>query len=76
MDRNPLQRQAAGASAPPRRAAVAYAGAGTEPPIAELLDDPITQTLMASDRVRPEDVGALVEATRRRLLARRSHPTP
>ncbi len=59
-----------------RRAAVAYAGAGTEPPIAELVDDPITQTLMASDRVRPEDLGALVEAVRRRLLARRSQPTP
>jgi len=34
---------------------VAYAGAGTEPPVAELLDDAITQTLIASDRVRPED---------------------
>jgi hypothetical protein len=70
MDRTPSKRRAS------RRAAAAYADAGTEPPVAELLDDPITQTLMASDRVRPEDVGALVEATRRRLLARRSHPTP
>lgn len=69
MDRTPSKRRAS------RRAAAAYADAGTEPPIAELLDDPITQTLMASDRVRPEDVGALVEATRR-LLARRSHLTP
>ena len=39
-------------------------------------DDPITQTLIASDRVRPDDVGTLVEATRRRLLARGSQPTP
>ncbi len=70
MDGAPSKRQVS------RRAAVAYAGAGTEPPIAELLDDPITQALMASDRVRPEDVGALVEAIRRRLLARRSQPIP
>ncbi len=70
MDRTPSRRRASW------RTAVAYAGAGTEPPIAELVDDPITQTLMASDRVRPEDLGALVEAVRRRLLARRSQPTP
>ncbi len=70
MDGTPSKRRAS------RRAAVAYAGAGTEPPVAELLDDPITQALMASDRVRPEGVGALVEAIRRRLLARRSQPTP
>ncbi len=68
MDGTPSKRRAS------RRAAAAYADAGTEPPIAELLDDPITRTLMASDWVRPEDVGALVEAIRRRLLARRSHP--
>ncbi len=68
MDRTPSKRRAS------RRPAVAYAAAGTEPPIAELLDDPITKALMASDRVRPEDVGALVETARRRLLARRSHP--
>ncbi len=70
MDRTPSKRRAS------RRVADAYAGAGTEPQIAELLDDPITQTLIASDRVRPEDVGALVEAARRHLLARRSQPTP
>ena len=70
MDGTPSKRRAS------RRAAVSYAGAGTEPPVAELLDDPITQALMASDRVRPEGVGALVEAIRRRLLARRSQPTP
>ncbi len=70
MDRTPSKRRAS------RRAAGAFAGAGAEPPIAELLDDPITQTLIASDRVRPEEVGALVEAARRRLLARRSQPTP
>ncbi len=69
MDRTRSRRRAS------RRAAVAYTGAGTEPPVAELLDDPIAQTLIASDRVRSEDVGALVEAARRRLLARRSHPT-
>ncbi len=70
MDRTSSRRRAS------RRAADAYAGAGTEPQIAELLDDPITQPLIASDRVRPEDVGALVEAARRRLLARSSQPTP
>ncbi len=70
MDRTRSRRRAS------RRAAVAYAGAGIEPPAAELLDDPITQTLIASDRVRREDVGALLEAARRRVPARRSHPTP
>ncbi len=69
MDRNPSKRR------PPRRAAVAYAGAGAEPPLEELMEDPITKALMTSDRVRPEDVRALVAATRRSLLARHSDAT-
>lgn len=39
-----------------------------EPPLAELLNDPLTRRLMASDGVKPEMLAGLVAEARARLL--------
>jgi hypothetical protein len=38
-----------------------------EPPLGEILDDPIVRLVMARDRLLPDDVKAFVEAAVRRL---------
>lgn len=45
----------------------AYAHAGPEPRLEDLLSDPLVRLLMRADRIDPADV--------RRLLGRRRHPT-
>jgi hypothetical protein len=38
-----------------------------EPPLDEVLDDPIVRLVMARDRLMPDDVKAYVDAAMRRL---------
>jgi hypothetical protein len=45
----------------------AYADGGTEPPLAELLGDPIMHALLESDGLHPDDVLGLIDAVRARL---------
>lgn len=40
----------------------------------DLLQDPITRSVMASDRVEMAELLALLEAARRRLIAGRAQP--
>lgn len=47
--------------------AVPVRGWNGEPPISELLDDPITRLIMARDRLRVEDVSSLMTSMRLRL---------
>jgi hypothetical protein len=44
----------------------AYACAGPEPPLDEMLDDPVVQLIMQADRVPPADVRRLLETAQRR----------
>ncbi len=44
----------------------AYTRAGIEPPLEEVLGDPIVRALMRSDGVAPGEVRRVLEATRRR----------
>jgi hypothetical protein len=44
----------------------AYTRAGVEPPLEEMLGDPIVRALMRSDGVAPGEVRRVLEATRRR----------
>jgi hypothetical protein len=45
----------------------AYARAGTEPPLEEMLSDPVVELIMRADRLQPADVRRLLETTRRQL---------
>ena len=38
-----------------------------EPPLSQLLDDPLTRLLMASDRVNPRELDSLISKVRERL---------
>ena len=51
----------------------AYAVAGIEPPLEELLDDQIARLVMRGDGIGPADVWRSVDAARARL-ARRTPP--
>jgi hypothetical protein len=55
-----------------------WENAGREPPVAELLSDPITQMLMRADAVMVEDVIAAIDGRNRRhgpsRLERRKRP--
>jgi len=73
MKWNPFRRQA---TASPRRPPGAYAGAGVEPALEELMTEPIIGALMARDRVRPDEVRALLAAARQSLVARNSDTNP
>jgi hypothetical protein len=44
----------------------AYARAGPEPPLDEMLDDPVVQLIMQADHVPPADVRRLLESAQRR----------
>jgi hypothetical protein len=46
----------------------AYARAGAEPPLEEMLSDPVVQLIMQADRLEPAEVRRLLEATRRSLV--------
>jgi hypothetical protein len=52
--------------------AQAYATAGIEPPLAELLNDPIAQLVMRRDGIAVADVWRAVEAARGRWADRTS----
>jgi hypothetical protein len=43
-----------------------YASAGAEPPLDEMLDDPVVQLIMQADHVPPADVRRLLGAAERR----------
>ena len=45
-----------------------------EPTLEELLGDPITRLLFTPDRVKEEDMRALVDAVRQKLRAKASGP--
>jgi hypothetical protein len=42
-----------------------YAHAGTEPPLEEVLSDPVVQMIMQADRLEPAEVRRLLAAVRR-----------
>jgi hypothetical protein len=44
----------------------AYARAGPEPPLDEMLDDPLVQLMMQADQVPPADVRRLLATAQRR----------
>ena len=46
-----------------------YIRAGTEPPLAEALRDPIVQLLMRRDGLEPTEMRRAIDAARRRLAA-------
>jgi hypothetical protein len=50
----------------PDAPASAYARAGVEPPLDEMLDDPVVQLIMQADHVPPADVRRLLETARSR----------
>ena len=45
----------------------AYAHAGTEPSLEEMLSDPVVQLIMRADRLQPADVRRMVEHAQRQL---------
>jgi hypothetical protein len=45
-----------------------FSGAGTEPRLAELLVDPVTQLVMRRDRITEREVNAAIAIARRALL--------
>lgn len=47
----------------------AYAHAGAEPELDEVLDDPVVQLIMEADRVRPTDLRQLLGARQGHLAA-------
>ena len=47
-----------------------------EPPLDELLNDPIVRLVMARDGLSAEDVGAYVDIARRRLRERQTSEPP
>lgn len=47
----------------------AYARAGTEPPLDEVLSDPVVQLIMQADHLEPAEVRRLLAAVRRHLAA-------
>ena len=47
-----------------------------EPPLGEVLDDPIVRLIMARDRLLPDEVRAHVEVARRRLQEGRRSTDP
>jgi hypothetical protein len=51
----------------------AYAAAGIEPPLEELLNDRIAQLIMRRDGIALTDVWRAVEAARSRLASRTEH---
>lgn len=55
---------------PPRRSGQPYGTAGTEPPLEELLADPLVHLVLARDGLTVETVRREMLAARRRLLAR------
>lgn len=50
-----------------------YSGAGIEPSLAEVLDDPLVQLLMRRDRLQAAEVRRVIDAARRRLAAARAN---
>ena len=52
-----------------------FSHAGTEPQLAELLVDPVTQLVMRRDRITEREVNAAI-AIARRALPRRDEATP
>lgn len=51
-----------------------WAQAGVEPPLRDLLDDPLTRLVMHRDRLRPADVEAAMRCARERLGSRAERP--
>jgi hypothetical protein len=49
----------------PEVAESVYAHAGTEPPLEELLSDPVVQLIMQADHLEPAEVRRLLAAVRR-----------
>jgi hypothetical protein len=49
----------------PEVAESAYAHAGAEPPLEEVLSDPVVQMIMQADRLQPAEVRRLLAAVRR-----------
>jgi len=45
-----------------------YAHAGAEPPLEEMLSDPVIQLIMRADQLEPAEVRRLLEAARRSLV--------
>lgn len=52
-----------------RQAAERYAKGGVEPAVEDLLNDPVTEVIMAYDRITPASVRSLVTEMRAKLLA-------
>jgi hypothetical protein len=44
-----------------------YARAGTEPPLEEVMSDPVIELIMRADRLQPAEVRRLLEAAQRQL---------
>ncbi len=51
-----------------------YATAGTEPPLAELLADPLLHAVLRRDRLQPADVWRAIERARAKAAA--AEPAP
>jgi hypothetical protein len=51
---------------PPDAPESAYAHAGVEPPLDEMLDDPVVRLIMRADHVQPADVWRLLDTAWRR----------
>lgn len=66
--RSRIENETTGETARPARGA--YATSGREPPLEDLLQDPTTRAVMASDRVRFGDLRDLVMAARLGLRSR------
>lgn len=49
-----------------------FAGHGCEPPIAEMIKDPIVRLVMRRDKVSEETLVEVVESARRSLVRRKS----
>ncbi len=45
-----------------------------EPPLSQMLEDPLTLVLMASDRVDPDALRELISAARRRIAGSDAKP--
>jgi hypothetical protein len=52
----------------PEAAEGAYACAGAEPALEEMLSDPVIQLIMQADHLKPAEVRRLLEAARRSLV--------
>ena len=52
----------------------AYAHAGTEPSLEEMLSDPVVDLIMRADRLQPADLRRLIEDAQRQLVSATGAP--